>query len=119
MRALLLAPLTLLWLGCAPVRPMALNVQREGSYTLHLGPVNLLIHLDRAGQPLTTPDVQVQADMAHAGMVTVHARTVPLGGGLCRVSSLNLSMAGDWVLSITARPGGTALTGTLPLSVQP
>ncbi|WP_407542233.1 FixH family protein (plasmid) [Deinococcus radiomollis] len=119
MRAFLLVPLSLLWLACAPVRPTALDLQREGHQALHVGPVTLTVHLKRGGQPLTTADVQVQADMTHAGMATVSGKTVSLGGGLYRVSGLDLSMAGDWVLSVTAKPGGTAITGTLPLSVQP
>jgi hypothetical protein len=119
MRALLLAPLALLWLGCAPVRPTALDLQREGHQTLHVGQVTLTVHLKRGGQPLTTPDVQVQADMTHAGMATVSGQTVSLGNGLYRVSGLDLNMAGDWVLSVTAKLGGAALAGTLPLSVQP
>ena len=119
MRALLLAPLALLWLGCAPVRPTALELQREGHQFLHVGSVTLTVHLKRGGQPLMTPDVQVQADMMHAGMATVSGKMVSLGGGLYRVSGLGLNMAGDWVLSVTAKPEGAALAGTLPLSVQP
>lgn len=74
---------------------------------------------------LTLPDlpaaaVSVEGNMTHAGMAPVHAQATPAGNGRYVVDPLNLSMAGSWVITVTARTEGRrTLTTDLLLEVAP
>lgn len=106
--------------GCAPKAGQGLEVQLVGSENLRVQPAaQLTITLLHASRPLDAPDVRAQADMRHAGMGTVRARVTPLGHGQYRLSGLNLNMAGDWLLSVSATAQGQALRGETAFVVGP
>ena len=106
--------------GCAPKAVQTLELQLSGSEGLRVqSAAQLTITLLHASRLLDAPDVRAQADMRHAGMGTVRAQVTPLGQGRYRLSGLNLNMAGDWLLSVSATEQGQSLRGETALLVEP
>lgn len=67
-----------------------------------VGEATLLITLtDPAGQPVDNATINVQGDMNHAGMVPEFGETDSSTDGVYKVP-FNWSMAGSWILEITA-----------------
>jgi hypothetical protein len=54
---------------------------------------------DTASHPVTGAQIAVEADMSHAGMNPVFARSKEVGPGQYQ-SQLSLGMAGDWVILV-------------------
>lgn len=82
-----------------------------------VGMTRLALELSRAGEPLEGASVSVEGNMTHAGMSPVRAEAVELGGGRYEVEGLDLNMAGDWVLTVSATEGGETLNADEPLRV--
>lgn len=63
--------------------------------------------------------VRVEGNMTHTGMAPVVAQAVPAGRGRYVVNAFDFNMAGDWVLTVTARTGdGQNLTADVPVVVE-
>ncbi|WP_180969965.1 FixH family protein [Deinococcus planocerae] len=78
-----------------------------------VGPTRLDLTL---GMPVTS--VRVEGNMTHAGMAPVRAQAMPAGNGRYVVDAFDFNMAGDWVVTVTARAGdGRTLTTDVPLTV--
>lgn len=78
-----------------------------------VGPTRLDLTL---GVPATA--VSVEGNMTHAGMAPVRAQATPAGTGRYVVDAFDFTMAGDWVVTVTARTGdGRTLTTDVPLRV--
>lgn len=60
--------------------------------------------IDLSGTPITGAVMKLEGNMSHAGMVPVFAAVKEIEPGRYR-STLELSMAGDWIILVT---------GTLP-----
>jgi hypothetical protein len=74
-----------------------------------VGPARLIISLhDPAGDPVEGAQVLVEGNMSHAGMVPVRDTAQSEAPGQYTVSAFTFTMAGDWVLDLTA----TLLDGT-------
>ena len=56
---------------------------------------------DASGKPVTGARMRLEADMSHAGMTPVFAEAQETSDGNYR-ASLELSMAGDWVVVVRA-----------------
>jgi len=54
---------------------------------------------DVSGKPVTGARIRLEGDMSHAGMTPVFAEAQETGDGTYR-ASLELSMAGDWVVVV-------------------
>lgn len=101
-RALAWAGALTLLAACAPTGG-DLSVQRVDRAALHVGPgAELVVRVQDRGQPLPADGLTVQADMLHPGMPSVPGTLTPLPDGNLRVGELNLTMAGDWVLTVRA-----------------
>jgi hypothetical protein len=69
-----------------------------------VGPARLIISLrDTLGNPLDGADVQVEGNMNHAGMVPVTGTALVQGPGLYVLPDFRFTMAGGWILTVTAR----------------
>ena len=89
-----------------------------------VGPARLIILLqDTLGVPLEGAEIRVEGNMNHAGMVPVLGSGMDQGAGTYVVSDFRFTMAGAWVLTLTARlPDGrqteiraeTGVVGTPP-----
>lgn len=89
-----------------------------------VGPARLIILLrDTLGVPLEGAEIRVEGNMNHAGMVPVLGSATDQGEGTYVVSDFRFTMAGAWVLTLTARlPDGrqteiraeTGVVGTPP-----
>ena len=114
------ALLLVLVTSCAPKAVQTLTLQLDGSEGLRVqSAAQLTVTLLHGSRPLEATDVRAQADMRHAGMGTVRARVMPLGQGRYRLSGLNLNMAGDWVLSVSATEQGESLHSETAFVVEP
>jgi hypothetical protein len=68
-----------------------------------VGPVRLIVSLqDTLGNPMEGAEVRVEGNMTHAGMVPIHGTAQSLGQGTYVVPDFRFTMAGDWVLTVTA-----------------
>lgn len=56
---------------------------------------------DLEGNPVDDAEVTIRGDMAHAGMVPVLSEAEPIGAGTYQ-AGLEWTMAGDWVVTVTA-----------------
>ena len=67
-----------------------------------VGPVTITLKLtDEAKTPVTGAVMKLEGNMSHAGMAPVFADATEIGPGLYR-STLELSMAGDWYVVVSA-----------------
>jgi hypothetical protein len=73
-----------------------------------------------AGGPVAGAIVNVEGDMTHPGMAPVFATARETGGGRYQ-AGLELTMAGDWVLTVRAKlPDGRMVVHTVDVKkVQP
>ncbi len=85
-----------------------------------LGPAPLVVTLTEAGgEPVTDAEIEVIGDMTHAGMQPVIREAVQEEAGTYRADDFTFTMAGDWIITVTAktndgrRVGGELLT-TVP-----
>jgi len=68
-----------------------------------VGPARLIITLrDTIGAPLEGAEIRVEGNMSHAGMTPVMGTAVAEGEGLYSVPDFTFTMAGDWILTVTA-----------------
>lgn len=68
-----------------------------------VGPARLIISLkDTLGAPVEGAEVRVEGNMSHAGMVPVMDSAQEQGGGVYTVPAFSFTMAGDWILTVTA-----------------
>ncbi|MGW8264940.1 MAG: FixH family protein [Longimicrobiales bacterium] len=68
-----------------------------------VGPARLIITLrDTLGVPLEGAEIQVEGNMSHAGMTPVTGTAVARGQGLYSIPDFTFTMAGDWILMVTA-----------------
>ena len=84
-----------------------------------VGAARLIISLhDPRGNPVEGAQVLVEGNMSHAGMVPVQDTAQVDGPGQYSVPAFSFTMAGDWVLDLTANlPDGTIVTTRHPTSV--
>lgn len=87
-----------------------------------VGSARLIISLqDTAGTPLSDAEIIVEGNMSHAGMVPVLDTARMLAPGQYSIPDFQFTMAGDWILTLTATlPDGrttTARKGTDVASV--
>jgi hypothetical protein len=69
-----------------------------------VGPARLIISLrDTLGNPVDGADVRVEGNMSHAGMVPVTGTAMVQGPGLYVLPDFRFTMAGGWMLTVTAR----------------
>jgi len=75
-----------------------------------VGSARLIISLqDSSGAPLSGAEISVEGNMSHAGMVPVLATAEERAAGQYLVADFGFTMAGDWVLTLTATlPDGRA-----------
>ena len=66
-----------------------------------VGSAQLLVTVtENAGQPVDGATVEIQGDMAHAGMVPVQATASGQGAGLYR-ADFQWTMGGDWFVTVS------------------
>jgi hypothetical protein len=83
-----------------------------------VGPAAVEVRLSVDGAPVVGATVRVVGDMTHAGMVSVVADAVDLGGGIYRTEGFAFDMAGDWVITADVRyPDAVTRKGSLAVSV--
>lgn len=84
-----------------------------------VGPARLIISLhDPDGAPVEGAQVLVEGNMSHAGMVPVVDSAQAGAPGQYTVPAFSFSMAGDWVLDLTATlPDGTTVKTRQPTDV--
>ena len=77
---------------------------------VRVGPVTITLRIaDVSGRPVTGARMAIEGNMSHAGMTPVFAEAIETGDGRYR-ASLELSMAGDWVVLVHATfPDGRKL----------
>jgi uncharacterized protein (DUF2141 family) len=110
--------LCLFLLSCAPAKQSDLVVRLEAT-NFSVGAVPLVLQLEFQNKPLTEAVVTIRGDMTHAGMSPVQAKARELGAGRYAVSNFAFSMAGDWVLSVSAIKGDQTLLGEVKLGINP
>lgn len=72
---------------------------------------------DRGGMALSGADLDLKADMTHAGMIPVFGDVVDEGDGVYR-STFEWSMAGDWILTVSGNlQDGRVIQRQLEVSV--
>lgn len=82
-----------------------------------VGPTTVTLDLARTdtGAPVEGAAVEIQGDMTHPGMVPVFATARETSPGRYE-AEMELTMAGDWVLTVAARTAdGRSLERQLPL----
>ena len=68
-----------------------------------VGPARLIITLrDTLGQPLDGAEIHVEGNMSHAGMTPVIDTAVAQGSGTYSVPDFTFSMAGEWIVTVSA-----------------
>jgi hypothetical protein len=68
-----------------------------------VGPTRLIISLrDTLGDPVEGADIRVEGNMSHAGMAPVLGTAESQGQGTYVVPDFRFTMAGNWVLTVTA-----------------
>lgn len=93
--------------GCQPAADESSTIAMDWTVTpqpLTAGPVLLALTLtDRSsGQPLPGAEVRIEGDMTHPGMKPVFSKAREVAPGRYE-APVELTMAGDWVISIDAR----------------
>jgi uncharacterized GH25 family protein len=115
MKTLLLLLVIVLLAACgtaATSTPAPLDIEISVQYEPDppaVGAGTLLITLSANGSPIDNARVQVQGNMAHAGMTAVNAEANTSENGVYSVP-FEWSMGGEWVLTVTAElpDGATA-----------
>ena len=103
--------------ACAPQNANGLSVTlAPGRYGV--GQRDVLLEVQQGGRPFETRVLNIEGNMTHAGMGTVTASAVSLGGGRYRISNFDFNMSGDWILTVSAVENGKTLTGEVRLSVS-
>lgn len=106
----LLISLTLILTAC---KPPADRPATSGDTSLRLtatladqpalGPAPLVVTLtDEGGEPIAGAAVEVVGDMTHAGMQPVIRTAVESEAGTYRADDFTFTMAGDWIITVTA-----------------
>jgi hypothetical protein len=109
--------LMIVLVACAPQAKNDLNVQLEvPDRRVGLRPVTMTILYQN--KPLENVQVSVRGDMTHAGMAPVLAEAIERGAGQYKVERFNFNMAGDWVLTITAKQNDKTLLGEARLEIR-
>lgn len=77
-----------------------------------VGSARLIISFrDTSGAPLSQAQIVVEGNMSHAGMVPVVDTATMVAPGEYSVPDFRFTMAGDWILTLTARlPDGRTTT---------
>lgn len=93
--------------GCQPATDESATIETDWTVTPQpptAGPVLLALTLtDRSsGQPLPGAEVRIEGDMTHPGMKPVFSTAREVAPGRYE-APVELTMAGDWVISIDAR----------------
>jgi hypothetical protein len=106
--------------GCKPPDPNGMQVKLETIIPPSgIGKTSLAFTLEHEGKPVTGATVSVENTMTHAGMVPVTRPAQEIGNGRYQVQQLEFQMAGDYVLTMTAKKEGRILTGEARFGVQP
>lgn len=84
-----------------------------------IGKTSLAFSLEHEGKPVTSAIVSVENTMTHAGMIPITRPAQEIGNGKYQVQQLEFVMAGDYVLTMTAKKEGRILTGEARFGVQP
>jgi YtkA-like len=109
-----------LLVACKPPDPNAMQVKLETTIPPSgIGKTSLVFRLEKDGDPITNAIVSVENTMTHAGMVPVTRPAQEIGNGKYQVQQLEFQMAGDYVLTMTAKKEGRILTGEARFGVQP
>lgn len=84
----------------------------------HVGPSRVTVTLLDAGKDIVGATVHIRGDMGHAGMRPVEADTTGNGMGAYQ-AGLDWSMAGDWIVTVTASlPDGRTTTRQFDVTVN-
>jgi hypothetical protein len=119
-RAMKLFLLILVLAACKPSDPNAMQVKLETTIPPSgIGKTSLAFSLEHEGKPVTGATVSVENTMTHAGMIPVTRPAQEIGNGKYQVQQLEFQMAGDYVLTMTAKKEGQILTGEARFGVQP
>jgi YtkA-like len=106
--------------ACKPPDPNAMQVKLETTIPPSgIGKTSLVFKLEKDGEPVTGATVGVENTMTHAGMIPVTRPAQEIGNGKYQVQQLEFQMAGDYVLTMTAKKEGRILTGEVRFGVQP
>jgi hypothetical protein len=114
--ALLVSVLT----ACKPPDLNAMQVKLETTIPPSgIGKTSLVFKLEKDDKPVTGATVSVENTMTHAGMIPITRPAQEIGDGKYQVQQLEFQMAGDYVLTMTAKKEGRILTGEVRFGVQP
>jgi YtkA-like len=112
--------LAALLVSCKPPDPNAMQVKLETIVPPSgIGKTSLVFKLEHEGKPVTGAIVSVENTMTHAGMIPITRPAQEIGNGKYQVQRLEFQMAGDYVLTMTAKKEGRILTGEARFGVQP
>ncbi len=103
--------------ACAPQAKNDLDVQLEFN-NRRVGVRPVVMTIQYQNKPLEGAQVSVRGDMTHAGMVPVRGEAVERGAGRYELTAFNFNMAGDWVLTFTAKQNEKTLTGEARLEIR-
>jgi hypothetical protein len=80
------------------------TIQLEGQpHSFRVGPETVSLKLiDALGKPIPGAQVSLEGNMSHAGMPPVFSKAPEVGPGTYR-GVVELSMAGDWIITVRAR----------------
>ncbi len=96
---------------------LAVAVLLEGEAVVGRVPVSVTV--TDAGAPVPGARVEVTGNMTHAGMAPALATASDVGEGTYR-AELDLTMAGDWIVSVSVTtPDGERASGELLTTVAP
>jgi YtkA-like len=104
-------------IACAPPTQNDLDVQLEVS-TRRVGLRPVMMTIQYQNKPLENAQVFVRGDMTHAGMVPVRGDAIERGAGRYELEQFNFNMAGDWVLTVTAKQNDKTLLGEARLEIR-
>lgn len=105
-------------MACAPPKENDLTVRLEIANP-RVGKVPVVLWLEYQNKPLEKAVVTVRGDMTHAGMSPVLATAQDTGKGRYILEGFGFNMAGDWVLSISAKTASQTLLGEAKLGINP
>jgi hypothetical protein len=109
-----------LFVACVPPNPNTIQVKLETTIPPSgVGKTSLAFMLEHDGKPLTGAQVSVENTMTHAGMIPVTRPAQEIGNGKYQAQQLEFAMAGDYVLTMTAKKDGRIFTGEVRFGVQP
>ena len=92
------------------VQPSPADAKQPGTVAVTLA--------EQDGRPIDGARVEVEGDMTHAGMTPVIVSATGSGGGRY-MAPLAWTMAGDWVVTATARlPDGRTASRQMPVRVE-